>query len=101
MTAMGITLLFLVFMGATCGWLLYHWLALWFLSLAISVTVLVLAPWDLMLFPKWFGVLAVLQGSYLVGLAIRMSWDEALARRADGSPHNNSVGESSSPGRSE
>ena len=97
-----ITLLTLVLLGLACGWLLWHWLALGFLSLAMSVVYLALAPWDLMLFPRWFGVLALLQGSYLVGLAVRTWSDDSQDRTDNGSRGGPAgFGESSSRGGSE
>jgi hypothetical protein len=33
-------------------------------------------PWDLLLLPKWFGVLALFQLSYVAGTAIRLWWGD-------------------------
>jgi hypothetical protein len=68
------TILSLVLMGLTSGFLLLHWFALGFVSLVMSVVYLVLTKWDLSLLTQWAAVLAVLQLSHLAGAAIRVWW---------------------------
>lgn len=75
------TILSLVLMGLTSGFLLLHWFALGFVSLVMSIVYLVLTRWDLSLLPKWAAVLALFQLSHLAGAAIRDWWDNTAEER--------------------
>ena len=79
---MAFTILSLVLMALTSGFLLLHWFALGFVSLVMSIVYLVLTRWDLSLLPKWAAVLAVLQLSHLAGTAIRVWWYHRYEERS-------------------
>jgi CheY-like chemotaxis protein len=72
----------LLWIGLLVGLLVLHWFVLGWLSLAISAVVFATARWDLMLVPKWFGALALFQLSYMMGVAIRLWFDERRGFRA-------------------
>src|SRR4051812_11463711 len=72
--------------GLLCGLGLLHWFFLGFISLALSGAIIAASPWDLMLVPKWFGALAVLQVNYLVAAACRLWWSDRLSIRNKAEP---------------
>jgi hypothetical protein len=66
----------LAVVGFVCGLLVLHWVAVALLSTLASVVFLLVASWDVMLLPKWLGLMTALQLAYLAGAALRLGRED-------------------------
>ena len=81
-----LSILFCAATGLSLGLLLVNAWGLVLVSSVVSAVVLFVTPWDLLLIPKWFGLLTLLQLAWLAGAVRRVQWDERERKpsRVDG-----------------
>jgi CheY-like chemotaxis protein len=77
------TILCIAAIGLVLGLMLAHWLTLAGLSFIGSLAFAIVSPWDWLLVPTWFGLLAVFQLAYLGGTVARIRWSKADESQAD------------------